>query len=318
MIDRMWLLCGAAALICATQAVAQVSAPGCPAAGTNTTEWIGMRLLQGGKGYARTPMGEVHYRLVGNGNGPAMLLLHQTPWSMIEFAEIQACLAERGVRSVAVDTPGYGMSDAPAGRPTIAQYADVLVPVLDSLHIGKVIVAGHHTGSAIAAAFAARHPERTLGVLLHGTPLYTAEERTQRLTAKARSRTLSDDGAHLSDYYRYIRNYAGHDPRTRITATWSVFNWYEAGVNDIAHDAVFNNDMSTDLDKVRAPVLILSDAKDSLHINDERAAHLYPRFRYLQFSDGGAHALMIDPARWAAIAAHFVADVGKQSPSGSH
>ena len=311
MVKPMWLMCGALCLTSATRALAAAPPPSCPSVGTADVKWIGLRLLEGGKGYARTPMGEVHYRLVGKGDGPTLLLIHQTPWSMIEFAEIQNCLAERGVRSLAVDTPGYGMSDAPAGKPTIAQYSDNLIPVLDTLHIRKVVVAGHHTGSAIAAAFAARHPERTLGVLMHGTPLYTAEERSQRLNAKERSRDLSEDGEHLSDYYKYIRDYAGRNPRTKITATWSVFNWYESGVNDVAHDAVFRNDLAADLSKVTAPVLILSDAKDSLHANDLRAAKLHPGFRYQLFSDEGAHALMMDPARWANVAAGFLAEVRK-------
>lgn len=311
MAKRIFLMYVALTLMSATRTLAAASAPPCPAVGTQDVKWIGLRVLEGGKGYAPTPMGEVHFRLVGKGKGPTLMLLHQTPWSMVEFAEIQNCLAERGIRSLAIDTPGYGMSDAPAGKPTIAQYADTLVPVLNSLHIQRVVVAGHHTGSAIAAAFAARHPERTVGLMMHGTPLYTAEERSQRLNAKQRSRDLSEDGAHLSDYYKYIRDYAGRNPRTKVTATWSVFNWYEAGVNDVAHDAVFRNDLGADLAKVRAPVLILSDAKDSLHGNDLRAAKRYPRFRYLQFSEDGAHALMIDPARWANVAAGFLDEVRK-------
>jgi pimeloyl-ACP methyl ester carboxylesterase len=311
MAKMMWLLCGTAGLLAASPALAQTAkAPACPAVGTHEAPWIGLRELQGGKGYAETPMGSVHYRLVGagtgGGGGPVLLLLHQTPWSMIEFAEIQNCLAEKGVRSLAVDTPGYGLSDAPQGSPSIAQYADNLVPVLDHLHIGRVVVAGHHTGSAIAAAFAARHPDRTAGMIMHGTPLYSPEERAQRLGAPEKPRVIKDDGSHLADYYQYIRDYAGPDPRTRVTAMWSTFAWYESAANDIAHDTVFRNDMGADLARVKAPVLVLSDAKDTLHVNDERAAKQYG-FAYVQFSDGGAHAMMIDPARWAGIAADFVA-----------
>ena len=55
------------------------------------------------------------------------------------------------------------------------------------------------------------------------------------------------------------------------------------------------------------PTLILSDARDSLHANDRRAATIAPNVRYRQFSDGGAHAMMLDPARWAEVAAGFVA-----------
>lgn len=280
----------------------------CPPPGTTEARWVGNGLMRGGKGYASTPMGQVHYRLVRAGDGPVLVLLHQTPWSMNQYAEVQACLAARGVSSLAIDTPGYGLSDPPPGHPTVAAYADNLLPVLDALGLERAIVAGHHTGAAIAASFAARHGDRVSGLILHGTPLYTAEQRAARLAAPERPRTLSPDGTYLSDYYRYIRNYAGDHPRTALTANWSVLNWYLAGANDIAHEAVYRHDLETDLRAIAAPALILSDARDSLHANDQRAAALRPNFRYRQFSDGGAHAMMLDPARWAEIAAAFVAE----------
>lgn len=68
------------------------------------------------------------------------------------------------------------------------------------------------------------------------------------------------------------------------------------------------HDLEADLRTVAAPTLILSDARDSLHANDRRAAALRPNFRYRQFSDGGAHAMMLDPARWAEVAAGFVGE----------
>lgn len=85
-------------------------------------------MLHGGEGYAATPLGEVHYRMVGPKTGPKtgpiIVLLHQTPWSMIQYAEIQNCLAKAVGRSLAIDTPGYGRPDAPAGAPSISEYAD--------------------------------------------------------------------------------------------------------------------------------------------------------------------------------------------------
>lgn len=303
----------ATALWCSLLAVpalaAETPANGCPPSGTTEVHWIGNGLMRGGKGYAETPMGQVHYRLVRAGDGPVLVLLHQTPWSMNQYVEVQACLTARGVSSLAVDTPGYGLSDAPAGHPDIANYADNLLPVLDALGLERVIVAGHHTGAAIAASFAARHPGRVAGLLLHGTPLYSEQERAARLATPERPRTLSPDGTHLSDYYRYIRDYAGAHPRTALTANWSVMNWYLSGVNDIAHEAVYRHDLGADLMAVSAPVLILSDVRDSLHANDQRAAALRPGFRYRQFSDDGAHAMMLDPGRWAEIAAGFVGEI---------
>ncbi|MEI9992535.1 MAG: alpha/beta hydrolase [Rhizomicrobium sp.] len=301
---------GIAALLIALSSIAPAAAvPSCDPAAAQSTAWIGNGVLAGGKGYVATPMGQVHYRLIGPSGAPVILLLHQTPWSLIEFAGVQECLAARNIRSLAVDTPGYGMSDPPAGAPTIADYADNLIPVLDALKFERVVVAGHHTGAAIAAALAARHPDRVAGVILHGTPLYTDAERAQRLSAPEQSFELKPDGSHLSDYFRYIKPYAGGEPHAFVSTNWSVLNRYQAGVNDIAHIAVFRNDMARDLAAIRVPVLVLSDALDSLHAMDLRAAKLYPAFRYRQFSDGTAHMMMGHPDLWAAMAADFMASV---------
>lgn len=278
----------------------------CPANAPAQTHWVGNGAMRGGKGYAATPMGQVHYRFAGPATGPVLLLLHQTPWSMNEYVDIQACLARRGIRSLAVDTPGYGNSDPPPGKPDVADYADNLMPVLDALGLRQVTVAGHHTGAAIAAALAARHPDRVRGVILHGVPLYTPAERAERLAKPPRAQELAADGSHLSDYYRYILNYAGDAPRARVTANWSVIDWYLAGENDIAHDIVFRHDSGADLKRIKSPTLILSDGKDTLHVNDQRAAALRPDFRYQDFSNSTAHSMMIDPDRWAAVAAAFV------------
>lgn len=285
------------------------SRPECPAPNTTDTRWIGQSVLHAGKGYATTPMGQVHYRLAGPKTGPIIVLLHQTPWSMIQYAEIQNCLAKAGVRSLAIDTPGYGLSDAPAGAPSISEYADNIVPVLDHLGLNRVIVAGHHTGAGIASAFGARHPERTVGLLLHGTPLYSPQERAERSARPQHSRKLSPDGSHLTAYFNDLRKYVGTEPRAQITVNWSTINWYLAGIADVAHAAVFNYDLEADLKSVRTPVLVLSDLGDSLHINDVRAAGLRPWFQYRQFSEGRSHAMMIDPARWAQIAAEFIDEV---------
>lgn len=268
--------------------------------------WDGLSVMAGGKGYVDTPMGQVHYRLLGPEKGPVLLLLHQTPWSSIEWAYIQPCLSRLGIRSLAIDTPGYGLSDAPDGAPSIAQYADNIVPVLDRLHIRSVAVAGHHTGAAIAAALAARHPSRVTGLVLHGAPNYNDAERAQRRALPHPDLTLRPDGSHLSDYFSRLYRAQGMVPRHLNTITWSTLNIFLAGAADVAHAAVYDNDMAGDLTKVKVPVLVLSDAKDALNPIDQRTGRLGPNFRYQLFSDGSAHGLLVEPTRWSDIAGGFV------------
>src|ERR1700761_4272810 len=72
--------------------------------------WIGLGVLKGGKGYAPSPMGQVHYRDLGPRDAKVpVLLLHMTPLSMNQFGLAQPELAKLGIRSIAVDTPGYGL-----------------------------------------------------------------------------------------------------------------------------------------------------------------------------------------------------------------
>jgi pimeloyl-ACP methyl ester carboxylesterase len=291
-------------------AVPAVAAP--PAAAEDGNVWHGMRPLTGGKGYVQTPMGQVHYRDVGPRGGMPILLLHQSPWSMVEFADIQNALAARGWRAITVDTPGYGMSDAPPNTPSMADLADNLVPVLDGLGIRSVLVAGHHTGASIAVAFAARHPERVTGLILHGVPLYSAQERATLLARPETDRTLKVDGSHLSDYFKFVVAAAADTPanafRNLRNATWAVLTLYLPD-QDIGHAAAFSYDMAPDLDRIRVPTLVLSDRGDSLNRTDRRVVELHPKFKYIEFSKGRLLSLMSEPDRWAGIAADFAASI---------
>jgi pimeloyl-ACP methyl ester carboxylesterase len=97
---------------------------------------------------------QVHCVVDGADAGTPLLLLHQTPRSIDEFAEVMPLLA-RERRVVAMDTPGYGCSDRVPGQPGVADYAGAAIDVLDGLGIERVIVVGHHTGAIIAVEMAA-------------------------------------------------------------------------------------------------------------------------------------------------------------------
>ena len=93
---------------------------GGPATLVQPTWWEGNAVITGGKGYAPTPMGQVHYRDIGPRDTKVpFFLVHQSPMSMLEFAQIQNAFAEMGIRSIAIDTPGYGNSDRPKKVPTL-------------------------------------------------------------------------------------------------------------------------------------------------------------------------------------------------------
>jgi len=115
--------------------------------------------------FFNTPLGDVHYIDAGQAERPPVVLLHQTPRSVDEFAEVIPILAERH-RVLAVDNPGYGCSDTPPRQPTVEEYADVVVALLDHLAIPRAHLVGHHTGAILAVDIAARHPSRVERLVL--------------------------------------------------------------------------------------------------------------------------------------------------------
>ncbi len=276
--------------------------------------WQGAGILSGGKGYVQTPMGQVHYRDIGPRDAKVpLLLIHQAWMWMIEYAEIQNELAKLGYRSIAVDTPGYGLSDPAPKQPTIGDLAENLVPVLDGLKIRKVIIVGHHTGSLIAASFAAHHPDRVVAVILHGNPYFNKEESAKAIAQGDYDRTPQADGSNFSQFFTYDVPGDPHPqtPENLRSRTWMLLSMYLMGP-DIGHWAVYHYDMGPDAKAIHAPTLILTDAHDGIHYMDDRLAKLRPDFRYEVFSNYTGIQMMNEPKRWAKMVGDYIAPFEKR------
>jgi pimeloyl-ACP methyl ester carboxylesterase len=125
------------------------------------------------------------------GQGPTVLLLHQTPRSWREY-EFVLPLLGRQADCIAMDTVGYG--DTPPfadGRPSVERWA------------AECVAVGHHTGAVIGLELAARAPRRVRGLVLSSCPYVDAERRARHghhpvvdgVTPRA-------DGGHLLDLWR--------------------------------------------------------------------------------------------------------------------
>jgi len=95
-----------------------------------------------------------------NPAGPeTVLLVHGYGASSASYRPVMPRLAER-YRVLAVDLPGFGLSDRRAGDYSPDALADVLAQVLDAKGVKRAHVIGHSWGSSVVLAFARRHPDR--------------------------------------------------------------------------------------------------------------------------------------------------------------
>lgn len=120
-----------------------------------------------------------------------LVCFHMSPHSGIYYRDL---LAEMGKDrlAVAIDTPGFGNSDAPPARPTIGDFAASMGDVVEALGIGTANVMGDHTGSKVAIEFARQRPAQVERMILLSLGVWTDEESAHGVAEEPRE--LHRDG----------------------------------------------------------------------------------------------------------------------------
>lgn len=157
-----------------------------------------------------------------------------------------------GFYQVAVELPGHGRS-AGHGCTTIGEYRDFLRDFIAAAGLGRVVLAGHSMGGAIAMDFALNYPELLRGLVLVGTGarLRVAPfvlEMVQKGEAQALAR------------YAYA---PGTDPAL-VAEAEEEFGLTPAGVRYNDFLACDRFDVMGRLGEIRTPTLILCGEEDVL------------------------------------------------------
>jgi pimeloyl-ACP methyl ester carboxylesterase len=210
--------------------------------------------------FCDTHMGQVHCVTGGQGEATPLLLLHQTPRSTDEFAEVLPILA-RERRVIAMDTPGYGCSDrVPGAQPSVEDYARAAFDVLDALGHRKAIVVGHHTGEIIGCEMAAAAPDRIDGVVCSG-PIDLDEKGREYLKPFFKQWTIAADGSHLSEKFQKFLPWLPTQDLPLVQRL--VVDLFRAGTeSEQGHFATTFYRMEDRLPLVRCPALFIYGARD--------------------------------------------------------
>lgn len=108
------------------------------------------------------------------GSSP-VLFFHGAPGSRHIHADMADAATRRGIRLIAVERPGYGLSDPQPGR-TMLDWPDDIAALTDALEIKQFTIIGFSMGSIYALACASRLPLRVTKIALvgalapHGAP----------------------------------------------------------------------------------------------------------------------------------------------------
>jgi pimeloyl-ACP methyl ester carboxylesterase len=123
----------------------------------------------------------IGFREYGAADGLPIICFHGTPGSRVMFGIADDFARENGLRLVAPERAGFGMSSFAKARP-LAQSADEMVALCDALGVERVALAGVSGGAPFAAAFAAARPERVSAMgLVSPVGPFAGPERPRRI-----------------------------------------------------------------------------------------------------------------------------------------
>ena len=110
----------------------------------------------------------VHY--VDEGSGRPVLMVHGNPtWSFL-YRDVIRGLSGEDFRCVALDLPGFGLSQAPDGFTFHPQeHATAVARLVERLDLRDYVLFGQDWGGPIGLAAAGRDPSRVAGLVLGNT-----------------------------------------------------------------------------------------------------------------------------------------------------
>ena len=259
------------------------------------------------RAYLDCAFGQLHVRIARParpGRNPPLVLLHQTPLSGRMFEQVMPYLA-LGRTVIAVDTPGYGESDRPVTRPTLAAYGDAILAALTPRFGRRFDWLGYHTGAVIAADLAARRPETRRAVLI-SFPLLVPERRQKLLTQLAAPEApYADDGSHLPPLW--TSTFGVRPPeQTLDDVARLVAEKQRAGrYREWALHSALEADLAAILAGIARPTLVLAP-HDGLQAESARAAAIIPQARLAPLSELRHGLFDAAPARIAAPVLSFL------------
>lgn len=262
------------------------------------------------RSYADWRHGQIHYYDSG-GDGIALLLLHQSPASSSDWFPLIPFLQAAGIRVMAMDTPGMGLSDPLPHEPKLEDYADAVPVVLAHAGVHRASLMGHHTGVQIAVEAAVRHAANVHSVVLYGVPVMTAQERErywQQIVPNEMAGAIHKavaGGENLAAHFRRIENFysAAGAQRMILSGLMAGPLWWHG------HNAALRHDMSRALEAMTQPILLLSNPGEMLDGNTQAARALRPDADYAMLPVAGPIAMEDDPSGLSQAVVSFLGRV---------
>ena len=239
------------------------------------------------RGYFESRFGQLHVHNAippGGGfeEGTPLLCIHQTAGSGRVFERFLA-LSGRDRSVYAPDLPGFGESDPPPTRPTVADYAGAVGDFLDTMRFRQIDLLGYQAGALIAAEMAVARPKQIRRVVMVSVPVLNDAERD---AFRRGSSAAIEDGSHLlTEWKRTMESYGPSVPLEMRARAFA--EKLKSGIHPTWALAAAQQYASRErLALVTQSALVLRP-KDDFWEATLRARELLPKARFIDLADQG-------------------------------
>jgi len=255
-------------------------------------------------GYAVTGYGRMHYWQLGE--GPVLLMVHQSAQSSGEYVDIAPLLAGE-FRVIAIDLPGHGASDDPDHELTVDEYTNAIVEVLDELAVDRVHALGHHGGAYVALNLALQQPQRVGRTIFSGAGTLPQEEIDAILNMPmSRDLPLDEDGAFLTGTWQVYRRMTAPGAPLEVTYRPFLVSLDARTRPYDMHYSVLRWDTRSALAKHTHETLLIRGEEDA-YAGDVAAVHeMLADSRFESVPGGGAWLFYEQPQACASLIRDFL------------
>lgn len=243
----------------------------------------------------------------GDSLGFPLILLHGYVDSWRSFERVLPYLP-KSIHSFALTQRGHGDASRPASDYLVRDFATDLVEFIDLLGIKTAAIVGGSSGGIVARRFAIDHPNRISGLILAGSP-FTLRDKPSVL--ELWDSTISKFGDPIEPGFvrGFMENQLAKQVPQAFLATMLRENLkVPARVWKETLKGLLEDDSSDELNKIKAPTLIVWGDKDAvIPQSDQKTLLEQIMGSRLVVYPGAGHALYWEePARFASDIVTFV------------
>ena len=258
-----------------------------------------------------SPLAEDHFAMVEGlrvhyidmGRGPTVLMIHGNAGSVEDFEFKALPLLSAAYRVVAVDRPGHGSSDRPAGKTATLEFqAELLHQTISNLGIVQPVLVGHSWGASLALAYTLKYPGEVSAMVLLAPAAYPDEGVNGLLRATVSTPVIGDLGLFIGKAFmghRLLRRdlarafYPEALPESYVRmadSLWLGRKQLKAYLEDESSLNQSLREISQRYSGIDVPVAIVTGDKDQIVLPNQNAYPLHaaiPRSRLVEIKDTG-------------------------------